>query len=139
MKRIVVTLALLASIHHAHSVTPEPSCPQKKELVEEFIQTRSRSFDEAVCDAHIVVVDFYGLDCPPCKKLSPLIQELANELPDVKFMKVEVSKNNALARKYSIRNIPQILFFKGGDFQKGATLRGNQTKDTIKRAINKLS
>ncbi len=65
--------------------------------------------------------------------------ELAKELPDVKFMKVNVSTNSALANKYGIRSIPQLLFFKDGNLQKGATLRGNQTKDTIKRAINKLS
>lgn len=140
MKHIVVTLALLASINHSYSVTPEPSCPQKRfGQVVEFNQTRHGSFDQAVKETPIVVVDFYSNSCGPCKQLAPRIKELAQELPDVKFMKVNVSTNSALANKYGIRSIPQLLFFKDGDLQKGATLRGNQTKDMIKRAINKLS
>ena len=138
MKRIVVTLALLAFIHHSYSVTPEPSCPQKKALVEEFIQTRGRSFDQAVEEAYIVVVDFYSDKCGPCKKLAPRIRELAKELPNVKFMKVDTTKNGALVTKYVIRSIPQLLFFKNGDLQE-ARVYGDQTKDTIKKAINKLS
>ncbi len=142
MKRIVVTLVLLVSINYSYSVAPEPSCPQKRfGLVVEFNQTRHGSFDQAVSgkEAPIVVVDFYSDSCGPCKQLAPRIKELAKELPDVKFMKVNVSTNNALANKYGIKSIPQLLFFKDGNLQKGETLRGNQPKDTIKKTIKKLS
>ena len=133
MKRIVVTLALLASINHSYSVTPEPSCPQKRfGQVVEFNQTRHGSFDQAVKETPIVVVDFYSNSCGPCKQLAPRIKELAEELPDVKFMKVNVSTNSALANKYGIKSIPQLLFFKAGNLQTGTTLRGNLTKDMIK-------
>ena len=145
MKRIVVTLALLASIHHSYSVMPEPSCPQKRfGKVVEFGQTRSKSFDSKSFDEEvseentIVVVDFYSDKCGPCTKLAPRIRELAKELPNVKFMKVDTTKNGALVTKYVIRSIPQLLFFKNGDLQK-ARVYGDQTKDTIKKAINKLS
>ncbi len=136
MKRIALII-LLVSTCQLFAVTPAPSCPTFGKVFE-FNQTRHGSFDDAVKEGHIVVVDFYGTGCPPCKKLSPIIEQLAKELPDIKFMKVNTATNNALANKYGIRSIPQLFFFKGGQLQRNKSLRGFQTKGAIKKQITSL-
>lgn len=134
MKRIAIVV-LLVSTCQLFAVTPAPSCPTFGKVVE-FNQTRHGSFDDAVKEVPIVVVDFYGASCPPCKKLSPIIEQLAKELPDVKFIKVNTATNNALAHKYSIKSIPQLFFFKDGQLQ--GRKSGFQTKSAIKKHITSL-
>ena len=62
-----------------------------------------------------LVVDFWATWCGPCRMVSPIIAELA-EVYDGKVVigKCDVEENEDLASEYGIRNIPTILFFKGG-------------------------
>ena len=62
-----------------------------------------------------LVVDFWATWCGPCRMVSPIISELA-EVYDGKAVvaKCDVEENEDLAAEYGIRNIPTILFFKGG-------------------------
>jgi thioredoxin 1 len=62
-----------------------------------------------------VLVDFYATWCPPCKKLAPTIDDLAEDYADrVKFVKVDVDKNGILAARYGIRGVPTVLLFVKG-------------------------
>ncbi len=69
---------------------------------------------EVLEDKGVVFVDFYADWCGPCKMTGPIIDELANELPNVKFIKVNVDENSDLASQYSIFSIPTFLIFKQG-------------------------
>lgn len=61
-----------------------------------------------------VLVDFYADWCGPCKMTAPIIEELANEISDVKFVKVNVDENPELASNYQVFSIPTFIIFKDG-------------------------
>ena len=63
-----------------------------------------------------VVFDFYAEWCGPCQTLLPTINKLADELKDdVVIKKINVDDYPELAAKYSVRNIPTLIFFKNGE------------------------
>lgn len=58
------------------------------------------------------VLDFSAEWCGPCKKLSPIIDELTLEYTDVDIQKIDVDANKDLAVEYKVRSIPTIIFIK---------------------------
>lgn len=64
--------------------------------------------------AGLTVVDFWAAWCGPCKLLAPIVEELAGELPDVKFAKVNVDEQPELARQYRVDAIPTLYFLRDG-------------------------
>ena len=63
-----------------------------------------------------VLVDFWAEWCGPCRMITPLVHELAEEYAGrAVFGKVDVDNNVGISSKYGIRNIPTILFFKNGE------------------------
>ena len=62
-----------------------------------------------------VVVDFWAVWCGPCRMVSPIVDELAEEYKGkVDFVKLNVDENPAVSMQYGIRSIPTLLLFKGG-------------------------
>lgn len=61
-----------------------------------------------------VLVDFYADWCGPCRRLAPILEELAAENPQVKIVKVNVDESSALAAEYGINSIPALKLFKNG-------------------------
>ncbi|HLL61259.1 MAG TPA: thioredoxin [Candidatus Nitrosocosmicus sp.] len=85
----------------------------------------------------IVMVDFYAEWCGPCKMTSPIIDELADEKKDIKFVKIDVDQNSDLASQYNIFSIPTFMIFKDG---KPATqFAGAQSKDGFVNELQKVS
>ena len=90
--------------------------------------------NEVIKSDKTVIIDFYADWCGPCKMMSPIIDEIAEELGDkVKVGKVNSDDNIELAEKYGIMSIPTILIFKNGNIDK--TFVGVTDKSEILSAI----
>ncbi len=61
-----------------------------------------------------VAVDFWASWCGPCTRLSPLVDELAGEHPEIKFGKVNVDEQPELAGRFGVMSIPMLVLFKDG-------------------------
>ena len=95
-------------------------------------EINSVEFKEVIKEGK-VVVDFFATWCGPCKMLSPVMDNIANDLQDIKFFKVDVDKNEDIAREYGIMSIPTIIIFNDGKVVN--TLVGLRSKDELLEVI----
>ena len=65
--------------------------------------------------SNLKVIDFYADWCGPCKVLSPMIEKLKENNPDISIEKINVDENRDLALQFSVRNIPTVIFLKGDE------------------------
>ncbi|GAF01583.1 thioredoxin [Saccharicrinis fermentans] len=81
------------------------------------IEVTDENFEELVLKSDKpVLVDFWAEWCGPCRMVAPVVKELAEEYGDKAVItKMDVDSNPATSVKFGIRNIPTILFFKGGE------------------------
>ena len=95
------------------------------------------NYQEIISSEKPVVIDFWAEWCGPCRMVAPIIEELAAENEGrVVIGKSDVEQNDDITMKYGVRNIPTIIFLKGGqlvDKQVGAA-----SKDALKAKIEKL-
>ena len=61
-----------------------------------------------------VLVDFWATWCPPCRMLAPIVDEVADEVTDVKICKINVDEQPELAVKFKVANIPTLIVFADG-------------------------
>jgi thioredoxin 1 len=80
------------------------------------MEVTDSSFKSEVIDSPIpVLVDFWAPWCGPCRMVAPVVEDLSEEMAGkVKFTKVNVDDNQAIAAQYGIMAIPSLLIFKGG-------------------------
>ncbi len=81
------------------------------------LEVNDDNFENEVCKENkLTLVDFWATWCGPCRKLSPVIDELAQEFDGkVKFVKIKADENMQTAQKYSISGVPCLLIFKNGE------------------------
>jgi thioredoxin 1 len=75
------------------------------------------NFDELVLKSDKpVIVDLWAVWCGPCRMVGPIVEEIGKDYEGQAIVgKLDVDNNPEIARRYSIRNIPTILFFKNGE------------------------
>ncbi len=74
------------------------------------------NFNEEVLNSDKpVLVDFWAPWCGPCRQVSPLIDQIADERDDIKVCKVNVDEESELAEQFRIMSIPALLVFKDGE------------------------
>jgi thioredoxin 1 len=61
------------------------------------------------------VVDLFATWCGPCKMLSPILDEISDEITTTKFYKIDVDDNEDIAREYNVMSIPTVLVFENGE------------------------
>ena len=107
-------------------------------MASEKIQTLTDSnFDQSITtSSKPVLVDFWADWCGPCRRLAPTVDELARDYDGrVVVAKMNVDENPATPMRFSIRGIPTLLLFKGGQIVE--QIVGLADKDTLKKMIEK--
>ncbi len=81
------------------------------------LEINDQNFEnEVIKSEKPVVVDFWAPWCGPCRMLAPVTEKLADDYNgQVKFCKINVDENPAIATRYQVMSIPTLLFFKGGE------------------------
>lgn len=78
---------------------------------------KNEDFNEEVKNG-LVLVDFYADWCGPCRMISPIVEELSNEVKDLKVIKVNVDEREDVAKVYGIMSIPTLMLFRDGQLEK---------------------
>lgn len=103
----------------------------------DVLEINDNNFESEVCEHNMLtLVDFWATWCGPCRKLSPVIDELAKEYSGkVKFVKIKADENIQTAQKYSISGVPSLLLFNNGEVVE--RIVNLVPKSIISSAINK--
>lgn len=102
-----------------------------------MINATTNTFSETViAQDGLTLVDFWADWCPPCKILTPILEEIDYENADITVVKVDADENVELCRNYQILSLPTILVFRDGEIVE--TLIGGRSKERLLDEIDGL-
>ena len=80
------------------------------------IKVNSKNFEEEVLKSELpIIVDFSATWCGPCKMISPIVDDISNDLSGkVKVAKIDIDESMDIAIKYNVMSVPTLILFKGG-------------------------
>lgn len=100
-----------------------------------FIEDETK-FDSLLASELLLVVDCTATWCGPCKLVAPLMDQLADEYGDrVKVFKLDVDTNKPIAKRFGIKSIPAVIYFKQGELME--TLVGVKAYEEFSSAVNR--
>ena len=104
----------------------------------ELKELNQDNFSREVLEAEgTVLVDFTAEWCGPCKKLHPILQELAQEYGErLKVGTLDVGVHASIASQYGVLSLPTVLFFRGGEVRE--KMVGLASKDKLSKVIDRL-
>lgn len=101
------------------------------------VEVTNANFKSEVLDSSKpVLVDFWASWCAPCRMLSPIVDEVAEETSKVKVGKVNVDQQQELARQFGVMSIPMLILFKDGKVAQ--TSVGARPKSAILEMIDSI-
>ena len=81
-----------------------------------MIELTGETFDAEVLEAdRLVIVDFWATWCTPCRMLTPILEEVAEEHPEFKICKINVDEAQEIAERYGVMSLPILIFFENGE------------------------
>lgn len=100
-------------------------------------EINSSNFENLVLKSEtLTIVDFWAQWCGPCRKLTPILEQIQNEFnSQIKIYKIDTDKNANLAKEYGISSLPSILIFKNGEIKE--LMAGMLLKSAIVSNIKK--
>ena len=123
-KKLAEGVANSSSVNNSTMIN---SINNESKLVEES-QNTAETTESAVIDVNTsnfetevinsdkkVLIDFYADWCGPCKRLSPIVDKVAKENIDVKFVRIDVDNNKELANRYNVSSIPTLVVIENGE------------------------
>lgn len=111
---IVIFVGILLGIQQMLK-TQNTDIIEEKEENTMVLEVASNNFEEEVLKSEKpVLVDFYADWCGPCKMLSPIVEEVAEEIDSVKVCRMNIDENEDLAVEYGIMSIPTLVVIKNG-------------------------
>lgn len=104
-----------------------------------FNEVNYAEFDKIVfINKETVLVDFFADWCGPCQYMMPVISQIADEINELKFIKVNIDKRPILAEKFNVNGIPRFMIFRDGEpiAIKAGACNKSEMISWIKGAIN---
>ena len=97
------------------------------------VKVNKDNFDMVLKSEKTVLVDFYADWCGPCRMVSPIVDQIAEEHPEYLVVKVNVDEAPELAQEFEVMSIPMLLVMKGGEVVN--QMVGAQPKSAILAAL----
>ena len=82
-----------------------------------------------------VLVDFYSTTCGPCRTMNPILDEVSKEVPNVRVIKVEVTKYPGAVQTYGVRCLPTVMFMQNAKVREVA--QGLTSKKNLVSMVNR--
>lgn len=99
-----------------------------------MLEIKDENFNNEIAEG-IAVVDFWAPWCGPCKMLGPVLEDVAAELGEVKFCKLNVDENIQIPQQFSVASIPTVMVFKNGNLVDKAV--GFRPKEELIQLVKK--
>ena len=96
----------------------------------------AEEYSEILKSSNPVVIDFHATWCGPCKVLSPILEELDDEIEGVEFVKLDVDQHPQIAGQNQVMGVPTVVILKDGEVKDRFV--GVQPKEVIKEKITSL-
>ncbi len=79
----------------------------------EIKHVNNDTFEDAIKE-NVVLVDFFATWCGPCKMLSPVLEQVAQEVSDVSIAKLDIDESLEVAKQFGVMSVPTMIIFKDG-------------------------
>ncbi len=99
-------------------------------------EINAEEYSQIINSTNPVVIDFHATWCGPCKVLSPILEELDDEIDGVEFVKLDVDQHPQIAGQNQVMGVPTVVILKDGEVKDRFV--GVQPKEVIKEKITSL-
>ncbi|MGF7218132.1 thioredoxin 1 [Spirosoma lacussanchae] len=103
-----------------------------------FPELTDDNFEQEVLKSTQPVIAYFSATwCGPCKAMNPLVEQVAEESPKVKFVKIDIDDCSEVSMRQGIRSVPTLYAFKDG--QKKGSIIGLTMRDRIQQLVDRIS